>query len=123
MSYKVTTLQKPAYMHFIIKGENTAENTLQYLRDIYKECTANDQRYVLIEEHFTGKLLGTMNLHDILSTVSQEGFGFFKAVAFVDSSAGNNDLNFIENLAVNRALPVRTFTTVEEADQWLTSKK
>jgi hypothetical protein len=122
MSCKITVLQKQSYTHFTVEGENTKENTLQYLRDIYKECITNNYRYILIEERFEGKFLGAMNVHDIISTASQEGFRFFKAVAFVDVSAESNDLKFIENLAINRSLPVHTFSTVEEAEKWLLSK-
>jgi hypothetical protein len=122
MDFKITAIQKPTYTHFIIEGENTSENTLRYLREIYKECTANNYRYILIEEHFEGKFLGIINVYEIISTASQEGFGFFKAIAFVDSSAHGNDLKFIEDIAINRSLPVHSFPSVEEAEKWLTSK-
>lgn len=122
MDFQITAIQKPTYTHFIIEGENTTENTLRYLREIYKECTANNYRYILIEERFEGKFLGVTNLYDIMSTASQEGFGFFKAIAFVDSSAQSNDLKFIEDLAINRSLPVHSFPTVEKAEKWLTNK-
>jgi len=121
MTYKITATQKPTYTHFIIEGENTAENTLQYLRDIYKECTANNKR-ILIEERLEGKLLGTMDIYDIISTVSHDFLGFFKAIAYVDSHLENKTINFIENLGVNRSLPLRAFPTVEEAEKWLTKK-
>ena len=122
MSCKITAIKKSNYTHFIVEGENTKENTLEYLRKIYKECFANNDRYILIEERFVGEFLGTMNLHDVLSTASQEGFAFFKAVAFVDENAGSDDLKFIENLAINRSLPVRTFRSLEKAEKWLTGK-
>lgn len=122
MTYKITVIQKPTYVHCIIEGENTTENTIGYLRDIYKECTANNHRYVLIEERLEGEFLGAMDVYDVLSMASQEGFAFFKAIAFVDQSANSNDLKYIENLAINRSLPVHTFSTIEEADKWLTSK-
>jgi hypothetical protein len=122
MTYTITVIKKPTHTHFIIEGENTAENTLQYLRDIYKECTANNYRHILIEERFKGTFLGTLNLHDILSEAGKEGFGFFTAVAFVDASAESKDLKFIEDLAFNRSLPVHTFPSIEKAEKWLVRK-
>lgn len=122
MTYKITVIQKPTYAHFIVEGENTAENTLQYLRDIYQECTAGSHKRILIEERLEGNLLGTMDIYDIISTVSHDFLGFFKAIAYVDIHLENKTINYIENLGVNRSLPLRAFPTVEEAEKWLTKK-
>ena len=123
MACKITVIQKQTYTHFIVEGENTSENTLHYIREIYKECIANNYKRILIEECLEGRLLGTMDIYDIVSTASQEVFAFFKAIAYVDVKLENKSINFIENLAVNRSLPLHAFATVEEADKWLTSKK
>ena len=32
-------------------------------------------------------------------------------------------MKFIENVAINRSLPVHIFETVKEAEEWLTSKE
>ena len=122
MTYKITVTQKPTYTHFIIEGENTTENTLQYLRDIYKDCTANNYKRILIEERLEGKLLGTMDIYDIISTVSHDFLGFFKTIAYVDIHLENKTINFIENLGVNRSLPLRAFPTVASAEKWLTKR-
>ena len=123
MSYKITTIHKPTYTHFIVEGKNTAENTMKYLSDIYGECTANNYKCILIEERLEGKLLGTMDVYDIVSNASQKALGFFKAIAYVDTNPDNISMNFVETLAVNRALPVNTFQTVDKAEKWLTSRR
>ena len=123
MTYKLTTLKKPNYTHFIVKGKNTVEVTLQYFQDIYDECVKNNYRTILIEEHLEGKRLETMDIYDIASKATQDYFGFFKAIAYVDVLTDKKTFSFIENLCVNRSIPLRAFATVEEADKWLTSKK
>lgn len=123
MACKLTVIQKTDYTHFIVEGENTAENTLQYIREIYKECTANNYKRILIEERLEGKLLGTMDVYDIVSTVSQEILGFFKAIAYVDTKLEKKSINFVENLGVNRALPLHAFLTVKEAEKWMANNK
>jgi hypothetical protein len=123
MACELTVTQKQDYAHFIVAGENTAENTLHYLQEIYKESIANNYKRILIEERLQGPLLGTMDIYDILSKTSQDFFGFFSAIAYVDTQNDTKTIAFIENLGVNRSLPLRVFPTVEKAEKWLTGEK
>lgn len=123
MACKITTIQKKAYTHFIVEGENTSDNTLYYIREIYKACITHHYKCILIEEQLEGKLLGTMDVYDVVSTISHEILVVFKAIAYVDTKLEKNTINFIENLALNRGLPVNTFATVEEAEKWLISQE
>jgi hypothetical protein len=43
----------------------------------------------------------------------------FDAIACVDVNAEGDLIKFAEDVAVNRSVPVRTFATVAEAEQWL----
>ena len=63
-----------------------------------------------------------MDIYDIASKVTKDFFGFFKAIAYVDVLTDMKTFSFIENLCVNRSLPVHAFATVEEAEKWLTAK-
>jgi hypothetical protein len=119
MTCEITAIQKKGYVHFIIKGENTIENTLQCFQDIYKECVTHNYKNILIEEHLEGKRLGTMDIYDIGSKSAQAYFGFFKAIAYVDIYTTKETISFIENLSVNRSLPLRAFDTMEKAETWL----
>ena len=123
MAYKITVIHKQNYVHFIVEGENTTENTIHYLMEIHKESVANNYKRILIEERMEGPLLGTMDIYDVVLKASQDFFGFFSAVAYVDVQIDNKTINFIENLGVNRSLPLRAFPTVEKAEKWLTGKK
>ena len=123
MACKITVIQKPTYTHFIVEGENTVENTIQYFQDIYNECVTHNYKTILIEEHLVGKRLGTMDIYEIGVKASELYFGFFKAIAYVDILTDKKTFSFIENLCVNRSLPVHAFATVEEAAKWLLNKK
>jgi hypothetical protein len=123
MTCKITVIPKQDYVHFIAEGENTIENTLHYLKEIHKESVANNYKRILIEERLEGLLLGTMDIYDIVSKASQDFFGSFSAVAYVDVKIDRKTISFVENLGVNRSLPLRAFSTVEKAEKWLTGKK
>ncbi len=123
MTCKITSIQKPTYAHFIVEGENTLENTMYYVQEIYRECTTKHYTRILIEEHFKGKRLGTIDIFDIVSRTSQDLFGFFKDIAYVSVTSTKQSMKFIENVAINRSLPVHIFETVKEAEEWLTSKE
>lgn len=123
MTCKITTIPKNTFAHFIVEGENSKENTLQYFQDIYKECVTHNFKNILIEEHLKGKRLGTMDIYEIGSKAAEAYFGFFKAIAYVDIYTTKETITFMENLSVNRSLPVRAFETVEAAEKWLLNKK
>ncbi len=123
MACKITVIKKPDYVHFIVTGENTAENTLRYLQDIYEECATHHYQKILIEEHLEGQRLTTMDIYDIASKASKNYLGFFKAIAYVNPLTEKKTVAFIENLCVNRSLPLHAFLTVEEAEKWLSGKR
>ncbi len=119
MSYKLTIVQKPTYLHAIITGQNTRENALAYVEEGIRECIARNCFRVLVEEHLEGTRLGLLELHSIVSEISFRAFGIIKAIAYVDVYAEGDSMHFAETVAVNRALPIAVFSTVEEAETWL----
>jgi hypothetical protein len=123
MAYKITVIPKPTYTHFIVKGDNTVEDTLQYYQELYDECIAHNYRTILIEEHLEGKKIGTTDIYGVAEKATKYFFGFFKAIAYAIVPADKETINFIENLCVNRSLPLHAFKTVEEAEQWLKSRQ
>ena len=119
MTYKLTISKKADYLHAIITGQNNLENIKRYLQQIFHECKAADFSRLLIEERLEGPRLNTMEVFEIASEESRRAFGVFKAIAYVDINAEGDLMEFAENVAVNRALPVRTFATLAEAEKWL----
>ena len=121
MSYTLTIVPKPAYLHAIVTGTNTRETVTGYLAELRRECVARGCFRVLIEERLEGPRLGTMDVFDIASEGSERGRGALEAIAYVDVNAEGASMKFAENVAVNRALPVAVFPTVADAERWLLS--
>jgi hypothetical protein len=122
MSYKLTITQKLTYLHIIVTGRLSEENVLRYFEEIHRECTARKCFRILIEENLDGPRLNVVKVLELISEESSKSIGLFKAIAYVDVNAVDNSMNFIENAAVNRGLPVKVFSTVVDAEKWLLNK-
>jgi hypothetical protein len=119
MDYKLTIHEKPSYLHAVVTGHNTKENIAGYIRDTIRECVARKYRKVLIEERLEGQRLRTMDVFGLVEQASRQYLGVLDSIAYVDVNAVDDLMRFAENVAVNRALPVRVFGTVTDAEKWL----
>ena len=119
MTFKLTISQKTNYLHAIVTGQNSLENVKQYLQQVFNECKAANCSRLLIEERLEGPRLKMIEVFEIASEESHGAFRFFTAVAYVDINAEGDLMEFAETVAVNRALPVRSFSTLAEAEKWL----
>jgi hypothetical protein len=64
-----------------------------------------------------------MEVFQIISEGSQTGLGTFSVMAYVDVNAQGDLMQFAEDTAVNRGLPMRLFRTVRDAESWLAGEK
>ena len=119
MTYRLTVSKKAGYLHAIVTGRNNLENIKAYLRQIVEESRATRCSLLLIEERLEGPRLNTREVFEIASAESRKALGMFNAIAHVDINAEGDLMKFAETVAVNRAIPVRTFPTLAEARQWL----
>ena len=119
MTYKLTIVQKPAYLHAVVTGVNNQENVMRYLEEIFRECKKQSCFQVLIEERLVGPRFKTMKVFNIASKGSINAHGYFKAIAYVDVNAEGDLMRFAETVAVNRGMPVRVFASVADAEKWL----
>jgi hypothetical protein len=120
VGYKLTIEPKPGYLHVIVTGENTRENVARYMEEVIRECTLRQCFRVLIEERLEGARLGTLDVFELVSTGSTRLARTLKAMAYVDINARSKEMmQFAENVALNRAFPVRVFPTVIAAERWL----
>jgi hypothetical protein len=122
MTYHLTITQKPAYLHAVVTGEQSKANVVGFLRDVLRECADRHSDKVLIEERLEGPSLGLFEVFEIVFRGSIEAAGKLKAIGYVDVHADASLMNFVENVAVNRAMPLRIFHTVPEAEKWLLAK-
>ena len=119
MTYHLTITQKPTYLHAIVSGEHSKANVVGSLRDVLRECADRHCFKVLIEERLEGPSLGLFEVFEIVFRGSVEASGKLKAIGYVDVHADASLMKFVENVAVNRAMPLRIFPTVPEAEKWL----
>lgn len=119
MSYKLTIVQKPAYLHAIVTGLNKRENVMRYLEEVLRVCTVRGCSRVLIEERLDGPRFGTVDVFEIASKKSRHAGRCFKDIAYVVVSAKGDLMKFAETVVVNCGLPVRVFSSVSEAEKWL----
>ena len=122
MSYQLTVIEKPTYLHAIVTGPNTKENVVGYLQELQRECQSRECFNVLIEENLTGRRLETWDVYQIAAEGSSKTQGMFRSVAYVDVNAGGDLMKFAETVANNRGVPLTVFATVAEAEKWLVGK-
>jgi len=120
MSYSITYLNKPNYLHAVVIGEVTKENVVGYLGEVVNKCIDNNIKRLLIEQKLDGPRLETDDVYQIVSELSTRVEELFEAVAFVDIKA-DNVLNskFAETIANSRNIPVKVFFNGKDAEKWL----
>jgi len=119
MTYQLKFEQKPSYLHAIVTGQNSVENVRAYLGELRGECIARGCFRVLIEERLEGPRLKTLDVFEVIFKGSKQALGLYTAIAYVDLNAEGDLMKFAQTAAVNRGLPVSMFSTVAEAEQWL----
>ena len=119
MSHALTILERPGYLHFIVTGANSRETVEGYLREIATTCLERNCRRLLIEERLDGPRLGTTDVFSIASGGAARQAARFEAIAYVDANAEGGLMKFAEDVAANRAVPVKVFDSVAEAERWL----
>ena len=120
MSYALTIEPKAGYLHIVVTGDNTRDTVTRYMDEVVRECTLRQCFRVLIEERLEGPRLGTLDVFEMVATGSTRFLRTLKAMAYVDVNAPTQEMmQFAENVAVNRAFPVKVFPTVTAAERWL----
>lgn len=119
MGYQLTFTEKPAYLHAVVSGPNTRENVARYMEEVIHECLTRNCPRVLVEENLTGPRLGTIDIFSLASAGSLRHMGTLRCMAYVDVNAHDDSMYFAESVAVNRAFPVRVFSSVAAAEKWL----
>jgi hypothetical protein len=119
MSYELSIEERPGYLHAVVTGVNSKENVVRYLDDIRRECAARSCSRVLIEENLKGPRLDILDVFDIASSARERATTPLPVVAYVDVNATSDLMKFAEDVAVNRGIDVRVFSSVADAAQWL----
>ena len=119
MSYKLIITEKPKYMHAVVTGVNSRENVMRYLEELRLEGIARNCSRVLIEERLDGPRLSTLDVFQIAEEMSARSPRSFESIAYVDVNAKGDLMKFAETVAINRAVPVKIFSSLHDAEEWL----
>lgn len=122
MDYQLTIHQKANHLHVVAMGRNTREAVAGYMMQGFQECIDRDIPRVLIESLMVGPNLPLWDIFELASHVSTLDMGFFEAIAYVDANDSPELGQFIENVTRNRGLPLRVFSSVAAAEQWLETR-
>jgi hypothetical protein len=110
---------KKNYLHITVTGKNSPETVSAFLESILEECSARKCQNILVEERLEGPRLSFSEIVQIASEASQQAAGRIQAFAYVDVNAEDDSMRFAELVARNRAMPVRVFSSVPEAEAWI----
>ncbi len=121
MPYNLTVVQKNRYLHATVRGDNSPADIQQYLMDVQHACETHDCRKVLIEENLTGPTIGTFDIFDVVTKLSQDAARAKLKIAYVDVNQKHdlNAMHFAESVARNRSVNVKMFSNIREAEEWL----
>lgn len=121
--YSFSVDAKAGHLHVRVSGENTPETVARYLADTLEACRAHDRRRVLVEEDLAGPSLSQMQMFDL---IADRGDARPPAVtiAYVDVNPEHDAglLRFAETAARNRGFLLHLFSTVREAEEWLSAQ-
>ena len=121
MSYVLSVENKGAYLHITVTGDNTPENVANYLSEVRDKCVEHQCSHVLIEENLRGPSLGTGIIYKIVTEAGNQVWPVVRRIAYIDVNPKHNTgaMQFAETVAVNRAVNVRLFSSVVDAEKWL----
>lgn len=119
MNYKLEFERRQRYLYVFVEVYNfNYQNLREYLARIAKVARSFPGRPVLVEK-IEAKQLSTVDAFHLVSELPSLGFNNLK-VAIVDHSEANDDINrFVETVAINRGLNIKSFSKIDAAEEWL----
>jgi hypothetical protein len=123
MPYVLNVESKSSYLYITVIGENSYDNVARYLSEVRDMCAKYECPNVLIAENLVGPSLNIGRIYDLVSTASTQTSPVVRKIAYVDINPEHiaNAMKFAENVAVNRGVFVRVFSTIHAAEEWLVS--
>jgi hypothetical protein len=121
MAYQIQIIPNPDYLHAIVTGENSRETVRLYLEELRRECAARGAVRLLIDEQLIGPRLEAWDVFQIAEENSKAFRGMLSAIAYVDVNMGRDLMAFAETTVINRGVPIRVFSTVRDAEEWLSA--
>ena len=121
MTYKLTIVQQPDYLHGIATGKRSREAVAACLLQIMAACIARDLNRAIIENRLEGPRLPLWDVFDLAAEYATLNDGRFGAIAYVDADATPEFMAFLKDVTGNRGLPFQAFSSAAAAEEWLRS--
>ena len=120
--YTLAFQHRAEYLHVTLRGRReNLEDSRDVWREIAEQCKAGDFKRVLLEK-FLERDISIFEMLELVSEFPRLGLRSFK-VAIVEHTEEHRELNkFAETAASNRGLLYRTFSSEQDAEQWLLAK-
>src|SRR6266568_538942 len=114
MSYELSIVQRPGYLHAKVAGQNSAETVRGYLAEVRAACERLGCAAVLIEENLAGPGLSIADIFGVAETGARPAGTQALRIAYVDTNPEHShpDMMFAETVATNRGVNVRVFKSV-----------
>ena len=121
MEYSFSSELQDGYVHVRVRGNSDVATTARYIDDMFRACKEHCCTHLLIEEHLEGERISMGDIFQVISEKIDELRPTIRVVAFVDMSERPSvaNMEFAENVIVNRGITVTWFRSVEEAAAWL----
>ena len=121
MEYAFSSEFQDGYVHARVRGNSDVATTARYMEEMFRACQKHRCPYLLIEENLKGERLSMGDLYHLISEKIDELRPSIRIAAFVDVSDRPSipNMEFAENVIVNRGITVTYFATVAEAATWL----
>jgi hypothetical protein len=121
MKYQLEVTPKQGYLEVVVKGDNTPETVMRYLKEVYEACLRLKCPNVLVEENLEGPGLDLGEIFGVVAEGSKSVWPVVRCIAYVDVNRHHDQKNmkFAETVGVNRSVNIRVFRTVPEAENWI----
>jgi len=117
--YTIMSEDRPGYHYVHISGPESFDAAVLFWEKLALQARQASLKRILIEDLVTGRL-STLEIHRLSEIISRLFSGV--KVAFLDSKKETfEDNKFGETVVRNRAGLIRLFSSMEEAELWLTS--
>jgi len=124
MTYRLTIIEKPGYLHATATGEHTAANARRFLTEAHEACMKRGHDAVLLEVNFSGPSLPAHSIFDVISSQSAAAQRL-RRIAYVETGQERDpeQMKFAETVARNRGVNVRLFRDLAGAEAWLLARE
>jgi hypothetical protein len=123
MSYTLTIEARAGYLYVSVTGENSLDTVNRYLSEVRGECIKRKCFNLLIVENLSGPSLDTFSIYNLVAIRSEQASKIVKKLAYVDINPEHNarNMEFAEDVAVNRGMSIKVCPTIHAAEEWMES--